>query len=170
MVSSAIKILKDSESLVLKPYRDHGKGVVTIGWGNTFYEDGTSVKLSDKPLTRARAEQLFKNISSAFERDVKKVVTSSVNPNQLGALTSLAYNIGIGAFKKSTLLRVVNENPNDPIISDLFNQWNKSGGKILNGLVIRRKKEFDLYKKSYLSTVLFIPIIIFFYTVLTVAL
>lgn len=170
MNSASIKLIKDSESLVLKPYRDPGKGVITIGWGNTFYEDGSSVKLTDKPLTRERADELFKNISTAFERDVKKFVTSSVNSNQLGALTSLAYNIGVGAFQKSTILKVVNKNPSDPVISDLFNQWNKSGGKILNGLVIRRKKEFDLYKKPYLNVLLFLPVILFFYTVLTVAL
>ncbi|TRX06198.1 lysozyme [Flavobacterium gawalongense] len=170
MVSSAIRILKDSESLVLNPYRDPGKGVITIGWGNTFYEDGTSVKLSDKPLTRARAEELFNNISGAFERDVKKLVTASINPNQLGALTSLAYNVGIGNFKKSTLLKIINNDPNDSAIEYHFNEWNKSGGKILKGLIIRRKKEFGLYKKPYLNVALFIPVIIFFYTVLTVAL
>ncbi|MFV5699004.1 lysozyme [Flavobacterium sp. ZT3R17] len=170
MVNAALKLIKDSESLVLTPYRDQGKGVVTIGYGNTFYEDGTHVKMTDKPLTKARAEQLFTNISNAFERDVKKEITSSVNSNQLGALTSLAYNIGMGNFRGSTILKVVNKNPNDPIISDLFNSWNKSGSKILNGLVIRRKKEYALYKRPCLNLTLFIPAILFFYSVLAVTL
>ena len=70
---------------------------------------------------------------------------SAINENQLGALTSFAFNAGTGNLQKSTLLKKVNANPNDPTIRDEFMRWTKAGGKVLNGLVTRRKAEADLY-------------------------
>jgi lysozyme len=56
-------------------------------------------------------------------------------------LVSFAYNVGTGAFISSTLLKKVNSNPNDPSIKTEFLKWNKAGGKIVNGLTIRRNQE-----------------------------
>jgi len=53
--------------------------------------------------------------------------------------------VGAGALKKSTLLKKVNANPNDSLIKLEFLKWNKSGGKILNGLTLRRQAESELY-------------------------
>jgi lysozyme len=68
-------------------------------------------------------------------------------------LVSLVYNIGISAFRNSTLLRKVNANPNDSTIRAEFLKWVNSGGKELPGLVKRRKEEADYYfsKTSGLS-------------------
>ena len=118
----------------------------TIGYGNTFYEDGTPVKMGDK-ITKERAESLFELISDSFAAKVKPLVTSNVNSNQFDALVSFAYNCGIANLKSSTLLRKVNANPNDPTIAGEFAKWNKAGGKVLAGLTRRRKAEADLYYK-----------------------
>jgi GH24 family phage-related lysozyme (muramidase) len=63
------------------------------------------------------------------------------------ALVSFCYNLGAGSLKKSTLLKKVNADPNDPSIKLEFLKWNKSGGKVLNGLTLRRNAESELYFK-----------------------
>jgi len=137
-------IIKEFEGLSLKPYLCPAK-VATIGYGNTMYEDGRKVTMSDAPITLERASSLFDSIHKDFEREVRKVVKSDLNANQLNALTSFVYNVGIGNFKSSTLLKKVNINPSDLSIKVEFAKWNKGGGKVLNGLVTRRKRESEIY-------------------------
>ena len=116
----------------------------TIGYGNTFYEDGKSVKPGDK-ITQERANELFEIIAKEFADKVKPLIKSTVTPNQFAALTSFAYNAGIGNLKSSTLLKKVNINPNDPTIALEFAKWDKAGGKVLAGLTKRRASESKLY-------------------------
>jgi lysozyme len=116
----------------------------TIGYGNTFYEDGKSVKPGDK-ISQERANELFEIIAKEFADKVAPLVKSSVTPNQFAALTSFAYNAGIGNLKSSTLLKKVNANPNDPTIDLEFKKWDKGGGKVLAGLTKRRASESKLY-------------------------
>jgi len=116
----------------------------TIGWGNTRYEDGTPVKKGDS-ITQERANSLFLNIVKVFETGVRNLVVSKVNENQFSALVCFAYNIGLGNLKTSTLLRFVNQNPNNPEIRNQFLRWNKAGGKELTGLTRRRIAESNLY-------------------------
>lgn len=146
--SEAINFIKGVEKLVLFPYKE-GSDRWTIGYGNTFYENGAPVKQNDPHITKERALQLFTNISNSFYNHVKAVVTSDANNNQVSALTSLAYNIGFENFKKSTLLKLVNQNPNDFVsLESHFLEHNKAQGKISKGLIIRRNNEFSLYKKK----------------------
>ena len=122
-------------------------GKWTIGYGNTFYEDGTSVKSGDK-ISKERAEILLNLILVTFENDVKKLVKSNINQYQFDALVSFAYNCGVGNLKASTLLKKVNINPSDASIKSEFLKWNKAGGKILLGLTKRREAESNLYFKK----------------------
>ena len=147
MNSEGFKLVRYFEGLRLKPYLDGGNKA-TIGWGNTFYENGTPVKLTDKPITKERAEELFQNILLAFNRDVKKLVTASLNQNQLAALTSLAYNIGIKQFKYSTVLRKVNSKYSLNEIETAFLMYKYDNGKVVQGLINRRVKEIELFKKK----------------------
>jgi lysozyme len=116
----------------------------TIGYGNTFYENGTSVKPGDK-ITQERANELFEIIAKEFADKVAPLVKSSVTPNQFAALTSFAYNAGIGNLKSSTLLKKVNANPNDPSIALEFAKWVRANNKVLAGLEKRRAAESKLY-------------------------
>ena len=116
----------------------------TVGYGNTFYDDGVKVKPGDK-ITQERANELFEIIAKDFADKVKPLIKSAVTPNQFAALTSFAYNAGIGNLKSSTLLRKVNANPNDVTIAQEFAKWNKAGGKVLAGLTRRREAETKLY-------------------------
>jgi lysozyme len=141
--SSGIKLLHDFEGLRLQAYLCPAK-VATIGYGNTFYEDGTPVRMG-QTITKERAEQLFLNTLNKFANEVRRLITKPLNDNQFSALVSFAYNVGIGNLRKSTLLRLVNENPNNPLIRNEFMRWNRAGGREMAGLTRRRNAESSLY-------------------------
>ena len=82
-----------------------------------------------------------------FESAVNSAVTVSINQNQFDALVSLAYNIGTGAFKESTLLQKLNESDYKSA-SAQFVVWNKGGGKVIQGLMNRRAVERKLFEKA----------------------
>ncbi len=138
-------LIKSFEGLKLSAYKCSANKE-TIGYGNTFYEDGTPVKLGDK-ITKERADSLFELISDDFAKKVVPIVKSQLNENQFGSIVSFAYNAGIGNLKSSTLLKKVNANPSDASIRAEFMKWDKAGGKQLAGLTRRRKAEADLYFK-----------------------
>ncbi len=136
-------MIKKYEGYESKAYQD-AKGVWTIGYGNTYYEDGTPVRQGDI-ITRSRAEILFKTVVDEFAQEVNDAVRTTINDCQFSALISFTYNVGTKQFKSSTLLKKVNRNPNDPAITTEFNKWIKSGGKTIKGLIIRRKLEAEYY-------------------------
>jgi len=138
-------LIKSFEGCKLKAYQCSAKKW-TIGYGNTFYEDGSAV-LPGHVITQDKAEQLFELIASDFAGKVAKLVTSNVTDNQFGSLVSFAYNCGVVNLQKSTLLKKVNANHNDPTIRAEFLKWNKAGGKVLAGLTRRREAESNLYFK-----------------------
>lgn len=145
-----IRQIRNFEGFSARAYYEGVKW--TIGYGNTYYENGTPVKKGDV-ISQARAEELFMNILNDFSRGVKNSLKVPVNQNQFDALVSFAYNVGIGAFRKSTLLKKVNKNPDDPTIREEFLRWKYSGGRILNGLIRRRQVEANHYfNKSILTT------------------
>jgi len=74
-------------------------------------------------------------------------VPSHITPNQFGALVSFAYNCGVVNLQKSTLLKKVIANHNDPSIRAEFMKWNKANSKVLAGLARRREAEANLYFK-----------------------
>ena len=138
------QLIQQFEGLYLKPYLCPKK-VATIGYGNTFYENGKAVTMSDPPITKERAISLFLRIIHPFEEQVTALLKKAVNQQQFNALVSFAYNVGVGALGGSTLLKKVNVNPNDPTIRDEFMKWVKVNGAVFTGLVNRRKAEADMY-------------------------
>ena len=132
------------EGFSAKPYLCSAK-VPTIGYGNTYYLNGKKVTLLDNPITELEAFEMFKAIADKFADKVSKLLTAPIDQSQFNALVSLTYNIGPANFQKSTLLRKVNFNHNDPTIRAEFLKWNKAGGQVLKGLTIRRKAEADIY-------------------------
>lgn len=136
-------LIKEFEGCELNAYDLHD-GKITIGYGNTFYEDNTPVKMGDT-ITQERAGALFLLIVPQFEQAVNRVVTSEINQNQFNALVSFTYNLGAGNLNSSTLLKKVNANPNDHEIIDEFMKWVMPGSKFEAGLRKRRLAEADLY-------------------------
>lgn len=142
-----IDLIKQFEGLKLKPYRCSAN-VPTIGFGNTFYENGKKVSMNDPAITESRAVDLLKNLLETFEKLVDSYCIDTITQNQFDALVSFCYNVGPNNLKKSTLLKKVNANPNDETIREEFLKWTKAGGKTLKGLVRRRTAEADLYFKK----------------------
>jgi lysozyme len=138
-------LIKKFEGCKLKAYKCPAN-VWTIGYGNTFYENGIKVKEGDV-ITQERAEELAKFIIDQFAVTIAPFILKPLNDNQFSACVSLAYNIGTAGFKKSSVFKKLNVNPLDATIADSFRLWNKGGGKVLPGLVKRREAEIALYFK-----------------------
>ena len=141
---SGYDLIKTFEGLSLKPYKCSA-GVPTIGYGNTYYENGVKVQMSDPAITKQRAEELLKHSADRYASKVANLLKKPVTQNQFNALVSFAYNVGSGALASSTLLKLVNINPNDAMIAKEFLKWNKAGGVKNKGLENRRIKESALY-------------------------
>ncbi len=137
-------LIKRFEGFSSTPYRD-AKGVPTIGYGFTYYPNGESVKMTDRPISRKQALEIMDKLLDKYEHAVNEAVTSDINQNKYDALVSFTYNCGIGALNTSTLLKMVNQNPDDTEIRDEFPKWKYSGGQVIDGLLRRRKQEARLY-------------------------
>lgn len=138
-----IKLLSELEGLRLTSYKCPA-GVWTIGFGNTFYEDGAKVKEGDK-ITNEEAYHLFYLIATKFEKTINDNLKVEISQNKFNALFCLCYNIGQTTFTNSTLLRLVNINPSDGNIAKEFLKWNKINKVPNKGLTNRRIKESSLY-------------------------
>jgi len=145
--NSGYLLICEFEGLSLNPYLCPAN-IPTIGYGNTFYSDGSKVKITDPPISKYIAFEMFKTIADDFAKKVSKVITSPLNQNQFNAVVSFSYNCGISNLKSSTLLKKVNFNPSDPTIKDEFLKWNKANGKVLKGLTKRRELESEIYFKK----------------------
>lgn len=135
-----LKLIQSFEGLRLNAY-DDGVGVWTIGYGTTVI-NGVKVKRGDT-CTLEQAKSYMKDDLKRFEAAVNKV-TVPLNQNQFDALVSLSYNIGTGAFSNSTLVKKLNKGDYKGA-ADQFDVWVKAGGKRMQGLVNRRKKEKELF-------------------------
>jgi len=136
-------LIEEFEGIKLKAYRCP-KGVPTIGIGSTRYEDGSRVKLGDE-ISLDYAKVLYEREVDKIRKEIDQLIIPDLNKNQEDALVSFAYNVGINAFKSSTLLEKVNKDPRSNSIKREFMKWTTSGGRRLKGLVKRRKAEVDLY-------------------------
>jgi lysozyme len=143
---SALNIIKKFEGLELTAYPDTGN-IWTIGFGSTINKDtGQAIKQGDK-IDLATAERWLKMDVSERQKKIKALIKVPVTANMLAAMTSLAYNIGTGAFASSTLLRLLNSGADKKLVADQFLRWNKVQGKEVKGLTNRRKLERELFLK-----------------------
>ena len=139
--------IKRSEGLELKAYKRKGD-VWTIGYGSTYYEGNSRIKEGDV-ITAERAESLLKlKVEKEYLPQLKKLAKVALNDNQLSAMLSLIYNIGAGNLRKSKLLILVNNNPNDLAIKAQWLITNiRVGSQFEKGLRLRRMREVELYFK-----------------------
>ena len=143
---NAVDIIKKWEGFRAKPYYCSA-GVPTIGYGTTTYPTGEKVKITDRAINVATATTyLTYHIDRKVNNPLLKLIDrNKLNQNQYDALVCFVYNIGIGAFEKSTLRRMINENPKNPEIEGEFLKWCHAKGKIIDGLRNRRAEESALY-------------------------
>lgn len=133
----ATSLIKKWEGCRLTAYPDPGTGADpwTIGYGSTGPDVTEGLIWSQAQAERRLSEDVAK-----FMGGVKAALKRPATPAQLGAMTSLAYNIGLGAFKGSTLLKQFNAG-NTAEAAEQFLRWNRAGGKVMAGLTNRRKDE-----------------------------
>lgn len=114
-------------------------GVWTIGYGHTAgVHEGDSIDGDT-------AEDYLREDLTSAEGAVEKYVKVPLKQWQFDALVSFTFNLGAGNLYSSTLLKKVNRNPDDPSIRQEFEKWVYAGGRVLQGLVERRKAEADMY-------------------------
>ena len=120
-------------------------GVETIGYGSTRYPDGRKVKLDDPPITRNEAEEILRwQLEREFLPGVLRACPSLIShPQALNAVVDFAYNLGVGRLQTSTLRRRINQGDWEGAKEQLM-RWVRGGGRVLPGLVRRRKAEAAL--------------------------
>ena len=136
----ALPLIRRWEGLRLSAYKCPA-GVWTIGYGTT----GPEVNEGDR-WTREACEDALYADCKALLRDVRACVKVPLTEAQKGALISFAYNLGIGALRKSTLLRKINAS--DPTAAREFDKWVYAGGRKLAGLIKRRADERALFEQG----------------------
>lgn len=133
-----INLIKKYEGCKLKAYLCPAK-VWTIGYGNTYYENGVKVKSGDI-ITQQRAEELLLTLLPKYEDIVNKNIKRILKQNEFDALVSFCWNCG----SSNTLFSLINKSSND--VKDWWmTHYITGGGKVLPGLVKRRKEEAELY-------------------------
>lgn len=129
--------------------------VPTIGYGSTFYEDGTRVTLQDPPILESRAQELFKHtLVVKFLPQLLRLCPTLVadylvtnNPAKINAILDFVYNLGPGNLQISTLRKRILAKRWDEVPTEL-RKWDKGGGKVLRGLQLRREAECVVWNKK----------------------
>jgi lysozyme len=140
---AAIQLIKEFEGFRAEAYKDP-VGIWTIGYGTTANADVGIVPKAGMKITEADATEYLWRAVNRFAAQVDSALTREANENEFGAMVSLAYNIGPGAFKRSSVLRQFNTG-NTEAAANAFLMWNKAGGKVLRGLTRRREAERALF-------------------------
>lgn len=140
-VGIAASLCRPFEGLRLRPYICPA-GYPTIGYGTVWKPDGTRVTMEDAPITKETAEawllhELQHNYLAGVLKASPKLIT---RPRALGAMADFAYNLGVARYRGSTLRRRIDAQDWEGAQVELM-KWVRGGGKVLPGLVRRRKAE-----------------------------
>lgn len=142
-IEVAAALARRFEGCRLRPYLCPS-GVPTIGYGATYYEDGTRVTLLDAPVTKERAERLLLwMVRTRYLPEVLKLCPNIDTPERLAAIIDFAFNLGAGRLKASTLRKRINARRWGDVPKEI-RKWNRGAGKVLRGLTIRREAEAAL--------------------------
>jgi lysozyme len=140
----AIALCKQFEGFKSKPYLCPA-GVATIGYGSTYYRDGRKVVLTDAPMSEPDAAALlrYELEHTYLPGALRNCPILATDERKCNAIVDFCYNLGIGRLQTSTLKRKINAQDWDAAQEQLM-LWTKGGGKVLPGLVKRRKAECAL--------------------------
>lgn len=84
-----------------------------------------------------------------YEQPVLDHIKVSLTQEQFDALTIFCYNIGVNGFKNSSVIKIINsEKTNYTSLYDAWMSWNKSNGKVNEGLKNRRNAEYKIYSEG----------------------
>jgi len=143
VTQTTIELIKEFEGFRATTYKDSA-GHLTIGYGTTGM---AGVGIDPRPgqtITRSEAEWYLQKAVEKFAASIRPAINMPINDNEFGAFVSLAYNIGPGAFLKSSALRHFNAGDKARAAQSIL-LWKKAGGKTLAGLVRRREAEKALF-------------------------
>lgn len=138
---TGVDLIKSFEGCKLTAYKCSA-GVNTIGFGNTYYKNGNKVKIGDK-ITQDEANKLFLDLLPKYEKTVLDAIKVPLTQNQFDALVSFCWNCG----SSKTLFSLVNQK-SEHVYDWWISHYVMGGGKVLNGLVRRRKAEATLFVKK----------------------
>lgn len=139
---ATIDLIAKWEGCKLKAYKDVA-GVWTVGYGLTSRAGFLDVG-PDTELTQEEADWYLEKVVDDFASKIRPMIAAPINENQFGAFVSLAYNIGTGAFSRSSALKHFNAGRTE-LVPDAIRMWKKAGGKVVQGLINRREDEIRLF-------------------------
>jgi lysozyme len=152
MSEHGLELLKQWEGFKNTVYKDSA-GLDTIGVGHlitssekssgTITINGVAVQYANGLTDQQVLDLLSQDVQPA-EQAVNNGVKVALDQNQFDALVSFTFNVGVGAFTSSTLLKVLNQSQYDGV-PDQLRRWNKAGGQVVQGLVNRRENEVKLW-------------------------
>jgi lysozyme len=142
--AAAVELIKRYEGLRLESYRCPA-GYLTIGWG---HRDNV---LPAMHITREMADYYLNRDLRELANLLRPLIDVPLTPNQWAALLSFAFNVGVGAFRDSTLRKRLNAGDYDAVPAELM-RWNKATIKgvkrVLPGLIARREAEAELWRRA----------------------
>lgn len=155
--AATIAMIKHHEGVRYKPYRCPAF-LWTIGVGHVLYPDQGSLPVElrksfplkakdDRTFTKEEVDQILEQDLQRFVAGVMRYCPAGLNDNRLGALTSFAFNVGLGTLQRSTLRQKHNRGDFDGAAEELL-KFSKAAGKVLPGLLKRRNDERSLYLKG----------------------
>jgi len=143
--------INDAGLEIIKHYEGYSSSVyrcpasrLTIGWGSTWDHNGDPIREDQPDIDEEYAEKLLLREIHHTEHAIARLVKVGMTANSYSSLTSFIYNVGSGNFQSSTLRMKLNRG-NYYGAADEFPKWRRGGGRILRGLVRRRKSERDLF-------------------------
>ncbi len=138
-----LHLLKDFEGFSKEPYKDVA-GIWTIGFGSIYGLSGKRVTANHPNITKDQAVNLMERDLKTTESRIASLVKVPLTENQFAALCSFVYNVGSGAFQRSTARMKLNRK--DYLgCADEFLRWKYAGGRPIKGLLRRRVAERELF-------------------------
>jgi lysozyme len=132
------EMIRAFEGERLESYRcPAGKWTISVGVTGPHVTEGMKI-------TQAESDELFAAALRGFEQGANKLVTAPLTQNMWDAIISLVYNIGLGSFRSSTLLRYLNRGEHRMAAAE-FGRWVHAGGQLLPGLAKRRRAEAEMF-------------------------
>jgi len=149
-----IDMIKHHEGVRVRPYQCPAL-IWTVGVGHVIDQSHIRVPLAerkalripdgwDRTLSMGEVDEMLAKDLVSFENGVRRLCPDGLTAGRLGALTSFAFNVGLGNLQRSSL-RMKHNRGDYEGAAEAFLDWTKAGGKVLKGLVSRRNDERALY-------------------------
>ncbi|CAG8725722.1 27815_t:CDS:2 [Gigaspora margarita] len=141
-----IKFIEEQEGFKPNFYTNSAEQK-TIGYGYNCNADPQKCKQIRAPISREQGEVILKRDLVEKETCVTELTKIKINPDQFSALVLFVYNLGCPYYKSTSLLNKLNSGDIKGAANE-FRLYNKSNGKIMNGLIKRREAERALFCKN----------------------